>query len=153
MTAPNPVNRRLMLLSIRTEVRAPALSQIRQPLTQIRATNMRRRARVDTSLLTAQMLDELPRIGRQFLAAPHADRQIAHRPGIGQRDDLIAMVFDTRRAVVSGTMPMPTLHSTSRQTASKLRNCTRSRNGRPMRTALVARKRWMALARSSPTKS
>src|SRR5262249_14687270 len=34
----------------------------------------------------------------------------------------IAMVRPTRCAVVSGTMPMPTLHSTRRHTASKLRN-------------------------------
>ena len=53
----------------------------------------------------------------------------------------IAMVRSTRRAVVSGTMPMPTLHSTIRHTASKLRNCTRNRSGRPMRTALLERKR------------
>ena len=52
----------------------------------------------------------------------------------------IAMVRAARRAVVSGTMPMPTLHSTSRQTASKLRNCTRSRSGRPMRAALLGEK-------------
>jgi hypothetical protein len=32
------------------------------------------------------MLDQLPRKGRQFGAAPHADGQIAHRPRIGQRD-------------------------------------------------------------------
>ena len=65
----------------------------------------------------------------------------------------IAMVRATRRAVVSGTMPIPTLHSTRRHTASKLRNCTRSRSGCPMRAALSARKRCSALARSSPTKS
>ena len=47
----------------------------------------------------------------------------------------------------------PTLHSTSRHTASKLRSCTRSRSGRPMRLALSARKRCSALARSRPTKS
>ncbi len=63
------------------------------------------------------------------------------------------MVRATRRAVVSGTMPIPTLHSTRRHTASKLRSCTRSRSGWPMRAALSARKRCSALARSSPTKS
>ena len=47
------------------------------------------------------------------------------------------MVRSTRRAVVSGTMPMPTLHSTSRHTASKLRNCTRSRSGWPIARRLV----------------
>src|SRR5260370_2766673 len=46
---------------------------------------------------------------------------------------LIAMVRATRRAVVSGTMPMPTWHSTSRHTESKLRSCTRS--ARPLRAA------------------
>ena len=65
----------------------------------------------------------------------------------------IAMVRVAQRAVVSGTMPIPTLHSTSRQTASKLRSCTRSRSGWPARAALSARKRCRALARSSPTKS
>ena len=64
----------------------------------------------------------------------------------------IAMVLATRCAVVCGTMPIPTLHSTRRQTASKLRNCRRSRNGLPIRTALLARNRCNALARSSPTK-
>jgi hypothetical protein len=63
------------------------------------------------------------------------------------------MVPEVRCTVVSGTMPTPTLHSTRRQMASKLRSCTRRRNGRPMRLALSARKRWMALARSSPTMS
>src|SRR5487761_2792010 len=52
----------------------------------------------------------------------------------------MAIVFATRRAVVSGTMPMPTLHSTSRQTASKLSSCTRRRRGRPLRAAFAARK-------------
>src|SRR3954447_17973063 len=45
------------------------------------------------------------------------------------------------------------MHSTRRHTASKLRSCTRSRSGWPMRVALSARKRWSALARSRPTKS
>ena len=39
----------------------------------------------------------------------------------------IAMVRAARRAVVSGTMPRPTPASTMRQTASKLRSCTRRR--------------------------
>ena len=39
----------------------------------------------------------------------------------------IAAVRAARRAVVSGTMPRPTPASTMRQTASKLRSCTRSR--------------------------
>ena len=84
---------------------------------------------------------------------PDADREFAHRPGSVSSTASIAMVRATRRAVVSGTMPMPTLHSTSRHTASKLRNCTRSRSGCPIRAALSARKRCSALARSSPTKS
>ena len=56
------------------------------------------------------------------------------------RTDEIAMLRSVRFTVVSGTMPTPTLHSTRRQMASKLRNCTRSRNGRPTRFALSAKK-------------
>src|SRR6516165_7777093 len=43
---------------------------------------------------------------------------------------VIAIVRSTRRAVVSGTMPMPTWHSTRRQTESKLRSWTRRRGER-----------------------
>src|SRR5215207_4428456 len=63
------------------------------------------------------------------------------------------MALAAHRTVVSGTTPMPTLRSTRRQTASKLRSCTRSLSGRPAEAALPARKRCRALARSSPTKS
>ncbi len=62
----------------------------------------------------------------------------------------MAIVRATRRAVVSGTMPIPTLHSTSRHTASKLRNCTRSRNGCPMRSRFVGEE---ALQRARPVET
>jgi len=64
-----------------------------------------------------------------------------------------AMVLTARAAVVAGTTPTPTPHSTSRQTASKLRSCTRRRSGRPSRAALPARNRCSELVRSNPTKS
>src|SRR5580692_3454351 len=65
----------------------------------------------------------------------------------------IDIVLAWRSAVVAGTMPIPTLHSTSRHTASKLRSWTRNLRRRPIRSALSERKRCSALVRSSPTKS
>ena len=73
------------------------------------------------------------RARRSSVRAAPRDRSADH--------GLIAIALRGPRAVVSGTMPTPTLHSTSRQTASKLRSCTRSLSGRPMRLALSARKR------------
>ena len=64
-----------------------------------------------------------------------------------------AIVFMLRTAVVSGTTPTPTLHSTSRHTASKLRSCTRNLSRRPVRSAFSERNRCSELVRSSPTKS
>jgi hypothetical protein len=91
------------------------------------------------------MIDQLPRV-RQIDSSRSAQGSV-------RRTALIAMLRSVRRTVVSGTMPTPTLHSTSRQIASKLRSCTRRRMARPMRLALSARKRWIALARSRPTMS
>jgi acyl dehydratase len=93
--------------------------------------------------------------GRRAAARQAAEQMVSSRTAQGSVSGTttIAMVRATRRAVLSGTMPMPTLHSTRRHTASKLRNCTRSRSGCPMRAALSARKRCNALARSRPTKS
>ena len=78
-------------------------------------------------------------------ARPIAARKAADRSWCGCRWSIRAPPKDRSAArprspsswrhavrVVSGTMPMPTLHSTNRHTASKLRNCTRSRNGLPI---------------------
>ena len=100
------------------------------------------------------MVHQLPRVGRQRLEVAHADRQLAQRPGILERTASIAIVLAARRAVVSGTMPIADIafdHPAHRVEAAQL-------DAQPDRLADAARalsgeKRWIALARSSPTKS
>ena len=64
--------------------------------------------------------------------------RLAHRPRVGRaRPPRSPWCARPAARCVSGTMPMPTLHSTRRHTASKLRNCTRSRSGAPDPRRLV----------------
>ena len=99
------------------------------------------------------MIDQLPRIRRQRADVAHADVQIAQRPRIGEPHRL-------DRHGAAGALDRRLRHDADsdialdqRQMASKERSCTLSRMARPTRLAFSARKRWMALARSSPTMS
>ena len=106
--------------------------------------------------LRQQLLDAYWQLDAYADAAPllRSLKAAGHRAVIFTNGTVaMAEALAMRCAVVSGTMPTPTLHSTSRQMASKLRSCTRRRNGRPIRLALSARKRCRALARSRPTMS